>query len=306
MKVFSLEKDGNLENTFVALGTFDGLHQGHEKVIATTLSDPLLTATVLSVLPQKKEDSLLTLPQEKVNILEKMGVAVYLPTPLTALQHLSPEDFVKDILVKKLGAKKVSCGFNFRFGNGAEGDTTTLANLCKEYGITLTVCSAMTDGTQPISSSRIRTALKQGDLTTVTRLLGRPFGFCFPVCEGNRLGNQLGFPTINQQLPKEMITPKFGVYAVEVTVEGQVFAGVCNIGLRPTVGDLTAPLAETHILGFDGDLYGKEVDVRLLSFLRGEKRFENLDHLKEAIRQDALQAEAVVKRNRKEQIHEVV
>jgi riboflavin kinase/FMN adenylyltransferase len=304
MKILALEKDVFLQDSFVALGTFDGLHVGHEQVIRQIFTDVCLVPTVLSVLPDVSLESLITLREEKEILLQKMGVAVYVPTPLSCIRNLSPEEFFERILVKRLKAKKIACGFNFRFGKNAAGDTALLAKLCKQHGIELFVCPAVCQDGETVSSSRIRTALQAGDILSVTRLLGRNFGFCLPVIEGNRLGNQLGFPTINQQIPGSMVPPKFGVYGVSVTIEGKSYAGVCNVGVRPTVGDLTAPMAETHILDFAGDLYGKTVDVRFLFFVQAEKKFGSLSELKTAIGQDSAWVREHVKQDKEGLWHE--
>ena len=272
-------------NTFVALGTFDGLHLGHQAVIRTATTSPDLIPTVLSVIPPNRRDSLLTDGQRQ-EILSQMGIQQFVPAPLEEIRHLTPEEFFEEVLVEKLHAKQIVCGFNFRFGKNAAGDTQILQALCHRHQIRLTVIDAVQYQGQAVSSSRIRTALKQGDLALANTLLGRPFSFSGIVSVGQQLGHTLGFPTINLPLPEDMIVPKKGVYAATVTHHGHTYQGVCNIGRHPTVGSLTAPLAETHILNFDGDLYCQPVDLQLIHFLREECRFDSLEQLKAAIADD--------------------
>ena len=272
-------------NTFVALGTFDGLHLGHQAVIRTATTHPNLIPSVLSVVPEKREEALLT-DEQRHTLLEELGIQQFIPAPLAEIRHLSPEAFFEEILMEKLHAKQIVCGFNFRFGKNAAGDTVVLQELCRNYGISLTVVDAITWDGQAVSSSRIRAALKEGNLTLATKLLGRPFCFEGTVIQGQRVGHTLGFPTINLPLPTGMIVPKRGVYAVTVTCGESTYQGVCNVGRHPTVGNLTAPLAETHILDFDGDLYGQSVRLELIHFLRKEQQFPGLEQLKAAIAAD--------------------
>ncbi len=272
-------------NTFVALGTFDGLHLGHQAVIRTTTTSPDLLPTVLSVIPVNRLDALLT-NQQRQSILSQMGVEQFVPAPLEDIRHLTPEEFFEEVLVEKLHAKQIVCGFNFLFGKNAAGDTEVLQELCDRHEICLTVVDAIHHQGQPVSSSRIRTALKQGDLSLANTLLGRPFAFSGIVSVGQQIGRTLGFPTINLPLPEDMIVPKKGVYAATVTHNEHTYQGVCNIGRHPTVGSLTTPLAETHILDFDGHLYGQTVGLQLIHFLREECRFDSLEQLKAAIADD--------------------
>lgn len=288
-----LEQLQSNTSTAVALGTFDGLHKGHQAVIHA-ITDRALVPTVFSVLSPPNKECLLTLPREKEDILASMGVEHYIPAPFHAICHWTAEDFFITFLKKRLKAKAIACGFNFRFGKHAAGDTAVLEKLCKTHHIELTVVPPVLEAGQPVSSTRIRSALLEGKTDQAAALLGRPFGFCLPVLHGKQLGRTLGFPTINQALPANFLKPRFGVYAALVTVQGKVYPGVCNIGLRPTVETTAAPLAETHILNFHGDLYHQEINVRLLSFLREEQKFASLEQLQAAIAQNAAQTITIV------------
>lgn len=280
-------------NTSVALGTFDGLHLGHRAVIETACRPTDLIPVVFSVVPPRKEDLLIT-PEHREQLLDQMGVDTLIPAELSAISHLSPTEFFETVLVQKLRAKHLVCGFNFRFGHKAAGDIFLLKDLCNQHGIALTVVDSVEYDGQPVSSSRIRLALKEGHLTLANKMLGRTYGFSSPVLQGQQLGRKLGFPTINQAIPVGLTMPKNGVYAVHATVDGSTYGGVCNIGRHPTVGNLSTPLAETYLLNYSGDLYNQNVALSFVAFLRSEQTFSSLESLQAAIAQDVQQANRIL------------
>ena len=167
-----------------------------------------------------------------------------------------------------------------------------LRELCQKHGVGLTVLPPVSEDGEKISSSRIRRAVEGGDIPTANRLLGRPFGFQLEVIHGNHIGTGLGTPTINQALPENFVRPRFGVYAAWCLVEGSPYFGVCNIGVKPTVGS-DRVLAETWMPEFSGDLYGERVRVELVEFLRPERKFDSLEELKAAIQANGEQARAL-------------
>ncbi|MBR4868452.1 MAG: bifunctional riboflavin kinase/FAD synthetase [Clostridia bacterium] len=280
-------------NTSVALGTFDGLHLGHRAVIEAACNQPNLSSVVFSVVAPRKDDLLITSNQSE-QLLSQMNVDYLVPTPLEEIRHLPPDAFFEKILLQKLKAKQLVCGFNFRFGSGAVGDISLLKKLCNQHQIALTVIQPVKQEGQPISSSRIRLALKEGNLALANQMLGRSYGFESTILQGQHLGRQLGFPTINQAVPAMMTTPKNGVYAVQVQVDENTYGGVCNIGRHPTVGNLKAPLAETYLFDFSGNLYGKTAQLSFVSFLRAEQTFHSLEALQAAIANDAKQAKEIL------------
>ena len=262
----------------VALGVFDGLHPGHRQVILAAMQgigddvsrcvytfDP---ATVVT----KQIIGRLCAPEEQQQLLTHMGVDELFEVDFATVRHLSPEDFVQKILKEQLGAVKVTCGFNYRFGYKGAGDAATLTRLCADCGITVTVVPEVDVDGQPVNSTTIRQAIADGDMALTRRLMGRPYRLQLPVTEGQRLGRKLGMPTINQVLPTNLCAPKFGVYVSSVQVDNQVYPAVTNIGVRPTVGT-DAPLAETYMLGYEGDLYGTTPTVYPLQYLRAEQTF---------------------------------
>lgn len=281
----------------VALGVFDGLHPGHRQVILAAMQgigddvsrcvytfDP---ATVVT----KQIIGRLCAPEEQQQLLTHMGVDELFEVDFATVRHLSPEDFVQKILKEQLGAVKVTCGFNYRFGHKGAGDAALLTRLCADCGITVTVVPEVDVDGQPVNSTTIRQAIADGDMALTRRLMGRPYHLQLPVTEGQRLGRKLGMPTINQVLPTNLCAPKFGVYVSSVQIDNQVYPAVTNIGVRPTVGTDT-PLAETYILGYEGDLYGTTPTVYPLQYLRAEQAFSTLDELKAQIERDVAAAAA--------------
>lgn len=281
----------------VALGLFDGLHAGHRQVIVAAVEggDDDLTRSVLTFLPHtviKAGFDRLCTDRDEQNLLATMGVEELIKADFTVWQHLSPEEFVRDVLHETLNAKRVSCGYNYRFGAGGAGDAALLTELCAAYGITVTVVPEVNCGDTPINSTAIRAAITAGDMASARRLLGRPYCLKLPVIHGQHLGRRLGLPTVNQLLPTDTVLPRFGVYASCIQWDGNTYPAVTNIGVRPTVGT-DAPLAETYILGFDGNLYGTEPTVYPIRYLREEHAFDSLEDLQTQIQKDAAAAQAL-------------
>ena len=279
----------------VALGVFDGLHAGHRQVILAAMQgiDDNVSRCVYTFDPAtvmtKQITGRLCDPAQQQKLLEYMGVDELFEVDFATVRHLSPEEFVHQILRDQLGAVKVTCGFNYRFGHKGVGDAALLTRLCADCGITVTVVPEVDVDGMPVNSTAIRQALAQGDMTTVRRLMGRPYRLQVPVTEGQHLGRKLGLPTINQVLPTDLCAPKFGVYVSSVQIDTEVYPAVTNVGVRPTVGT-DAPLAETYILGYEGDLYGTTPTVYPLRYLRGEQTFDSLEQLKAQIEKDVAAA----------------
>ena len=280
----------------LALGTFDGLHRGHLAVVGAALAGANAAGWEPAVFTFRRSPSgerLVMTGQDKARLLEELGVARMYEMDFAAVKDLPAEDFVRDMLFTRQNVRQVCCGEDFRFGRGAAGDKSLLARLCGEAGVKLTVVPPVTENGEKISSTRIRQALEQGDPAAANRLLGRRFGFELEVIHGNHIGStRLGTPTINQALPEELVCPRFGVYAAWCQVGDSWQYGVCNIGLKPTVGS-DRVLAETWMPEFSGDLYGQQVRVCLLDFIRPEKRFDSLEALREEILRNGETARAI-------------
>lgn len=278
--------------TAVALGFFDGLHKGHRSVIELAAdgrhSGLVPLCLTFSQSPKSvvsgQELPLLMTRSDKSRTLEKLGIEQTVFADFTKLMNLSARQFVSEILIKQLNARMLYCGFNYRFGKNAEGDTHTLFGLCREYGIELKVLPPAEDDGEVVSSTLIKQLIANGDMRRANRLLCGCFGFEAQVSHGMRLGRTLGTPTLNQYPPKELVVPKYGVYCSLVTLpDGEAYCGVTNVGIKPTVGGKTL-LWETWMPRYSGsELYGESADVRLLEFIRPERRFESLDELRAEI-----------------------
>ncbi len=273
----------------VALGVFDGLHSAHRAVIARAVGTDGCAAAVFTFagspeeLPKQAKE--LCTEEQKQVLLHSMGVDELFAVRFDAVRQLSPAAFVEQVLRDKLDAKRVCCGENFRFGRDAGGDVPLLRELCAANGIEVCVVPTILCDGAPISSTRIRTCIEQGNMALGSRLLGRPFTLRLPVTYGRQTGRQWGFPTINQVVPPSFVRPQFGVYASSVVVDGRAIPGVTNIGVHPTVG-ATQPVAETYIPGYDGDLYGQTVSVTPVRLLRPEQSFASVDMLRAQIASD--------------------
>lgn len=280
----------------VALGVFDGLHIGHRAVISAVCGvrhqdahGPFLTSCVLSLTNVPKAHTRLTNDEEFDDVCETLGADEWLSVPFDEVCRLSPAQFVADILQNRLHARVVCCGENYRFGQGGIGNADTLAALCEQHNITVRIVPSVNVDGEVVSTTRILTALAEGDMALVQRLSGRPYRITQTVSHGNHIGRTWGFPTINQLLPDTAL-PRFGVYASLVVIDGVCYRAVTNIGIHPTVGGAAHPLAETWIADFGGDLYGRTLNVELVRFLREEKRFDTREELRQQIEEDKVAA----------------
>ena len=284
----------------LALGAFDGLHRGHMAVIHAACAPggegQVWEPAVFTFHTSPSGNCAVLTGRDKERILEHAGIRRLYSLDFRQVRDWEAEPFVRDLLFGTCNARRLCCGEDFRFGKGARGDTALLGRLCEEAGVELYVVPPVTDGGEKVSSTRIRRAVEEGDMPLAGRLLGRPFGFSLEVIHGNHIGGAvLGTPTINQAIPEGFVLPRFGVYASWCRVGGRYFYGVTNVGLKPTVGS-DKVLAETWMPDFTGDLYGKQVRVFLMEFLRPEKKFGSLEELKEAIVENGKQAKEAASR----------
>ncbi len=279
----------------IALGNFDGIHKGHTAVINAAVQaaherDMIPAVLILSPLPSCVIDSRaasgLITEGDKDRLFADMGVEV-VRIDFLKIKDYSPQEFFVKILAGELNAGMLSCGFNYRFGKGGEGDSTLLGWLCEITGIELNVMPAVSYAGEAVSSTRIRAAIESGDIVSANEMLGREFGYKLKVVHGDHLGRSLDCPTINQLFPEGLIVPKYGVYASRTLVDGKWYRSVTNIGRRPSFEN-DEQRSETHIIDYDGDLYGKFIEVRLQKYKREEMKFSSLDELKAQLEKDKM------------------
>lgn len=286
--------------TCVALGNFDGIHLGHRKILsdcAEVAEKSGMKSIAWSfrrhpehIIKKSFSSGNIISLADKKELIQEIGITELVLEDFERVRDFSPEEFCDRVLLGSLSAKKVFCGFNFHFGKGGLGDAEFLRQYLAPKGVEVVALPAVCKGGEPVSSTRIRAMLLSGDVEAAGELLGRPYSIRFPVSEGKHMGTGLGFPTINQEFPKEYVTPKKGVYAVQVSLPGKEYFGVCNVGSRPTVDHDDRILAETHLFDFSGDLYGEEVKVSFHSFLRPEVKFSGIEELKKQIAKDCEKA----------------
>jgi len=276
----------------VTSGTFDGVHLGHQKILGRLkeLAEHKQGETVLLTYwphprlilqPEDNNLRLLTTLTEKVKLLEELGVDHLIILPFTKeLSQMSSEEFIREILVEKVQTKTLVIGYDHKFGKNREGSFEYLKSHSHLFGFDMEEISRQDVDDLAVSSTKIRTALAQGDISTASKYLGRPYFLSGQVVKGQQIGRSIGFPTANiQVVDKYKLLPRDGAYAVYAEVGAIRYKAILNIGDRPTV-DGKKKTIEAHLIDFDGDVYGQELSINFQEFLREEERFENLDALK--------------------------
>jgi riboflavin kinase/FMN adenylyltransferase len=288
-------------NPVITLGNFDGVHLGHQKIFermkeeASKIHGEAVVITFephpLKVLSPKHCPPLLTPFRKKMMLIEKSGIETVLSIEFSlAFADISPFEFVRNILIEKINAKKIIVGYNYHFGKEKSGDAETLKNICNRFNIEVEVMEALTIDHTIISSSRIRELIKGGEVEKASKLLGRDYPIIGKVVEGSKRGHTLGFPTANLEISDELY-PKLGVYAVEVLWNRQLFNGVANVGLNPTFittqgGNEERFTLEVYILNFNQGIYGDEIQVNFKRRIRDEIRFDSPSNLIDQIQKD--------------------
>ncbi len=286
-----------MEKSVCALGFFDGVHEAHSQILSRTASyakELGLKSVALTFEKSpaeffgKKIKYLTSLPQKK-ELMQNLGidhVEVLFCNENTL--NLSPQAFVDDILVHKLHAAAVFCGFNYTFGKNASGDVAVLKDLCEKRGIRVFAMDRLSENGVTVSSSEIRLALSKGDISLANLLLTRPFEIRGVVEEGKKLGRKLNFPTANIY-PENFPDLPHGVYATKTTIDKKEYLSVTNIGTNPTVGDTNLRI-ETFIIDFSDEIYNQTIAVKFYKLLRHEQNFESIDALKSQIAIDTQNA----------------
>jgi riboflavin kinase/FMN adenylyltransferase len=284
----------------IALGNFDGVHAGHQAVIASAAGvadeqNLALGVAVFEPHPRKffKPDTppfRLQSANQRARALSELGVEEVFEIGFdAALAGSTDREFAERVLRDLLGVSHVSVGADFEFGKARCGNTESLARLGDELGFSVEAVEPV-GGDDKVSSTGIRDAIARGDMNAVSEMLTRPWAIEGEVLKGFQRGRTLGFPTANVALG-DYVRPRLGVYAVRVDVgDGVLLPGVASVGVNPTVGALPEPLLETHLLDFSGDLYGRKIEVEIIAFLRDEAKFDSLGELKRQMTQDVIDA----------------
>jgi len=293
-------------NSIITLGNFDGLHRGHQELIRMVISRAKETGAVsmvvtfrphpLKILCPEKCPPLISIYEEKIKLIEDLGIDVLVKIPFTLeFAGMTPEAFVREVLCGMLGAREIFVGANYRFGRERKGTVQTLSDLGRECGFVVREVGQISLDGEVISSTKIRHLLKNGEVDQASRLLGRAYAITGVVVRGDGRGRTLGFPTANVA-PKHAIIPAHGVYAVRLFVRDRFYDGIANIGIRPTFSKETLSI-EAYLFAFDEDIYGEEISVYFLEKIRDEKKFGSVDELVSQIRHDIEQAKQIHKKN---------
>ncbi|MBR6765918.1 MAG: bifunctional riboflavin kinase/FAD synthetase [Clostridia bacterium] len=274
----------------LVLGTFDGVHIAHAELLkqAKKTGEKIIVCTFSSPFSEKE---ILSTPDEKVALLKQLGANEVFLQDFSLVKELSPEEYVK-MLAEKFHPKFTVCGVDHRFGKNAMGNHMTLCFLGKKYGFTPILVPPVSLNGSAVSSTLIRHYLKEGNVEEANLLLNRYYSVKGTVVEGKRIGSTIDFPTANVKTDK--LLPQNGVYATLVRVKGRLLKGMTNIGTNPTVNQGDNIFVETHILGFNGDIYGSEIEIFFLKKVRDDIKFPSLEALKEQLSQDALLINAYI------------
>jgi len=289
----------------VAYGNFDGVHRGHQRVIAQAakaaqeLKAPL---GVISFEPHPRRifqpDApafRIMQPDQQARALAALGVDIFYVLPFDReMANLTDREFAEDVLAKGLGVRHVAVGFDVSFGKGRTGSPELMIRYGQELGFSVSVAEALGDGDEKFSSTGVRQALRDGRPQDAAAILGRPFAIEGVVERGRQLGRTLGFPTANVALT-DYVVPKYGVYATRTRLpDGREIAGVANIGVNPTIPGETAARLEVWLFDFDEDIYDEIIETDLIAFLRPELKFDSLEALTSQVMEDANQARALL------------
>jgi riboflavin kinase / FMN adenylyltransferase len=287
---------------FLAIGVFDGVHRGHQAVISTSADHaqsangtPVVVTFdphPMKVLRPREAPHLLTATQHKIRLIRQLGVQHLLVIKFDkAFASTAPEDFVQQLVTHSKPLREICVGHEWSFGKGRRGNLALLRKLGAQFDFEVVGIPAVTLGNgEPVSSTAIRHAVEAGDLAKAAEMLGHQYTILGTVVRGERLGKKIGFPTANLSAHSEQF-PSNGVYFAQATLDGVIYPGVVNLGYRPTVSSgKSERVLEIHLLDFDREIYGKDVEVRFVRYLRPEQKFENLDALARQIEFDVQQA----------------
>lgn len=305
MRVYrSIEEFENKQNAIVTTGTFDGVHFGHQKILARLkeVSQMYNGETViitffphprLVLFPEDNDLKLINTLDEKISLLESAGIDHLIIIPFTKeFSRLSSLEFIQQILVDKIGTKKLVIGYDHHFGKNREGSFEHLKHYASEYGFEVEEIPEQDINDVAVSSTKIRNAILNGNVEIANQYLGYQFNLSGTVVKGDQIGRTLGFPTANIQVPESYkLIPGDGIYASEISIDDKIHKGMLYIGNRPTVNGINKVI-EVNIFNFEEDIYGKNIKVNFLKYIRGDKKLNGLEELKAALAQDEVDCKA--------------
>lgn len=297
MKIIDLNKDKYKYNTAIVLGNFDGIHMGHQYLIENLVKEAdkeelepsillFKNHTKTTINHSENKIQLLTSNEQKLRILEEMGIKiVYTILFNEDIMKLSAEEFVREILVKKLNVKLVNVGFDYRFGHKAMGDSDYLKELGNKYDFRTNIINPIYIDGEIVSSTKIRNLIKTGEIKKANEFLGRPYSLIGNVIKGDQRGRKMGYPTANIQLSNNCVIPKIGVYESITLIDNKEFKSLTNIGYNPTFNGKKLKI-ENYIIDFNDNIYGKSLEIKFIDFLREDIKFNTVEELINKIRED--------------------
>jgi len=298
MKIYrSIEEYDEDKRSAVTIGTFDGIHLGHQEILSRLIESSKikdLNSVVLTFFPHPRiilnkynEVKMIDTLDEKIIHLNEIGIDSLIIHPFDRnFSLLSANQFIKDFLVDKLKIKHIIIGYDHRFGKGREASVTDLKNYANDYDFTVEEIKAQEIEKITVSSTKIRNSINQGDIKTTEKYLGRYFNLTGKVVKGDGLGKKINYPTANIFIEETYkIIPKDGVYLVETIIKDKLFNGMMNIGHRPTIGTKNKSI-EVHLFNFNEDIYGQVISIKMISKIRDEKKFSSIQALKEQLVKD--------------------
>ena len=298
MKIYrSIEDYDEDKRSVVTIGTFDGIHLGHQEILSRLIKSSKnkdLNSVVLTFFPHPRiilnkynEVKMIDTLDEKIIHLNEIGIDSLIIHPFDRnFSLLSANQFIKDFLVDKLKIKHIIIGYDHRFGKGREASVTDLKNYANDYDFTVEEIKAQEIEKITVSSTKIRNSINQGDIKTTEKYLGRYFNLTGKVVKGDGLGKKINYPTANIFIEETYkIIPKDGVYLVETIIKDKLFKGMMNIGHRPTIGTKDKSI-EVHLFNFNEDIYGQVISIKMISKIRDEKKFSSIQALKEQLVKD--------------------
>ena len=298
MKIYkSIDEYNESKNSVVTIGTFDGIHKGHQKIfnkLITASKQSDLSSVVLTFFPHPRvilnkynDIKMIDTLDEKIDHLEKIGIDHLVIHPFDKkFSLLSADQFIKEYLVEKLKLKHIIIGYDHRFGKGREASVTDLKEYSREFNFVVDEIDAQEIEKIAISSTKIRNSINEGDLKTTETYLGRFFSLTGKVVKGDGLGKQINYPTANISIEEDYkIIPKDGVYCIKTTIDNKLYNGMMNIGHRPTIGTKEKSI-EVNLFSFDKDIYDKVISVDVVEKIREEKKFSSIEALKTQLAKD--------------------